>query len=59
MHPQGIGRPARIRLLRDFIAFVRGFEGVWFATCEQVARAFLDQREGEAEPQAINPFVAI
>ena len=59
MHPQGIGRPSRIALLREFIAFMREFDGVWFATCEQVAQAYLDQREGEAEPEAINPFIKV
>lgn len=40
MHPQFTGRPSRIALLREMIAFMRGFEGVWFATCSQVAEAW-------------------
>ncbi|UXT85296.1 polysaccharide deacetylase (plasmid) [Agrobacterium tumefaciens] len=40
LHPQVIGRPSRIALLRRFIQFARGFEGVWFATGTQVAEAF-------------------
>ncbi len=39
-HPQIIGRPARLAMLREFIAFMRGFPGVWFATGEEVARAW-------------------
>ena len=40
MHPQVTGRPSRIALLRDMIGFMRGFEGVWFATCTQGAEAW-------------------
>jgi peptidoglycan/xylan/chitin deacetylase (PgdA/CDA1 family) len=43
MHPQVIGRPSRLLLLRDFIRFVQGFPGVWFCTCRQAAEAFLRQ----------------
>ncbi len=37
MHPQAIGRPSRLVLLREFIDFVRTYPGVWFATGSQVA----------------------
>lgn len=40
-HPQAIGRPSRLALLREFIEFVRGFPNVWFATGTQVAEAWL------------------
>ena len=43
MHPQCIGRPSRLALLREMLAFIRSFPGVWFATGEEVARAWLDQ----------------
>jgi len=43
MHPQVIGRPSRLVLLRDFIRFAQGFPGVWFCTCRQAADAFLSQ----------------
>ena len=39
-HPQIIGRPSRLRMLRDFIAHCRTFEGVWFATGSEVANAW-------------------
>ncbi len=45
MHPQITGRPSRIALLREMIGWMRGFEGVWFATCEQAARSWLAARE--------------
>jgi peptidoglycan/xylan/chitin deacetylase (PgdA/CDA1 family) len=40
MHPQVTGRPMRLATLREFIAFTRGFDDVWYATGEQVARAY-------------------
>jgi peptidoglycan/xylan/chitin deacetylase (PgdA/CDA1 family) len=40
MHPQVIGRPSRLALLREFIAFARRLPGVWFATGEEVADAW-------------------
>jgi peptidoglycan/xylan/chitin deacetylase (PgdA/CDA1 family) len=41
LHPRIIGKPGRIRALRDFIDYARGHEDVWFATREQIARAWL------------------
>jgi len=38
MHPQIIGRPARIRMLDELIGWMQRFDGVWFATCSEVAR---------------------
>jgi peptidoglycan/xylan/chitin deacetylase (PgdA/CDA1 family) len=40
LHPRMIGRPGRIRALRDFIEYARGHDSVWFATREQIARDF-------------------
>lgn len=37
MHPQLIGRPGRLRMLERLIKYIRGFEGVWFATGAEVA----------------------
>ena len=39
-HPQVIGRPSRLAMLREFISFVRRFPDVWIATGEQVASAW-------------------
>ena len=40
MHPQVTGRPSRIALLRDVIAFIKSFPNVWFATGTEVAEAW-------------------
>ena len=37
MHPFVTGRPSRIRLLDRLIQYIKGYEGVWWATLEQVA----------------------
>ena len=46
LHPRMVGRPGKIRALKDFIAYAQAHEGVWFATREEIARAWL-AREGE------------
>ena len=43
MHPQVTGRPSRIAMLRDFIAYIRRFPNVWFATGQEVAEAWATQ----------------
>jgi peptidoglycan/xylan/chitin deacetylase (PgdA/CDA1 family)/mannose-6-phosphate isomerase-like protein (cupin superfamily) len=42
LHCRIIGRPGRIAGLRRFIEYASEFAGVWFATREQIARAWLD-----------------
>jgi len=42
LHPHVIGQPFRIRALRDFIRYAKQFEGVWFATREEIAEWYLD-----------------
>ena len=37
MHPQIIGRPARLRMLDELMGWMTEFDGVWFATCDEVA----------------------
>ncbi len=44
-HPQITGRPSRLAMLREFIAFMRRFPGVWFATGKQVADAWAGASE--------------
>lgn len=46
LHPHVIGVPHRIRVLREFLGYARGFEGVWWATREQVARHYLTCHDG-------------
>jgi peptidoglycan-N-acetylglucosamine deacetylase len=41
MHPQLIGHPARLRMLRRLIDVVRGLDSVWVATCEEAATHWL------------------
>lgn len=47
-HPQVIGRPSRLAMLREFLAWIRGFPNVWFATGTEIAEAFLAQSERKA-----------
>ena len=37
-HPFVSGRASRIALLEDLVTFMRRARGVWFTTCEEVAR---------------------
>jgi peptidoglycan-N-acetylglucosamine deacetylase len=41
-HPQAIGRPSRLELLRQFIEFTMKFPKVWYATGEEVANAWIN-----------------
>jgi hypothetical protein len=43
LHPQVIGRPSRIAMLRNFIAFARRFPDVWYATGAEIATAWAAQ----------------
>lgn len=48
LHPHIIGHRSRMRILEELIDYMRGFDGVWFATHEQVARYCLEQSQGPA-----------
>lgn len=37
MHPQVTRRPSRVRMLREFIAYVRKHHNVWFARSRDAA----------------------
>lgn len=37
MHPQFIGRPARLAMLDELLRWILAFDGVWVATCREVA----------------------
>jgi peptidoglycan/xylan/chitin deacetylase (PgdA/CDA1 family) len=52
MHPFVIGRPSRIRLLDRLISFIKGFDGVWFATLEQIANHALASGAVRYRPHA-------
>jgi peptidoglycan/xylan/chitin deacetylase (PgdA/CDA1 family) len=38
LHPQVIGRPSRIKMMDEFIDFVKSHEGVWIAPCAEIAK---------------------
>lgn len=44
MHPQFIGRPARLEMLDRLLTWIRSHGGVWIATCGEVARYVRDTR---------------
>lgn len=37
MHPQVIGRPSRLGMLRELVSEMRSHEGVWIAPCRDIA----------------------
>jgi peptidoglycan/xylan/chitin deacetylase (PgdA/CDA1 family) len=41
LHPHVVGQPFRIRALRDFVAYCKQFDDVWFATREEIAEWYL------------------
>lgn len=43
LHPRMIGRPGRIRALKQFFDYARQCSDVWFATREEIARAWLSR----------------
>jgi allantoinase len=51
LHCRIIGRPGRIVALRKFIEYAKGFDDVWFATREQIARHWIEK----VEPTLANP----
>jgi peptidoglycan/xylan/chitin deacetylase (PgdA/CDA1 family) len=44
MHPELIGRPARLLMLERLIDYIRSREGTWLTTCEEIARYKLAER---------------
>jgi peptidoglycan/xylan/chitin deacetylase (PgdA/CDA1 family) len=47
MHPQCIGRPSRIAMLREMIAYIKAFPNIWFATGEEIASAWLNTQKSK------------
>jgi len=43
LHPRMIGRPGRVVAIRRFIDYAKQSPDVWFATREEIARAWIDQ----------------
>jgi len=50
MHPQAIGRPSRLALLRDFLAFVRSHPRLWIATGCEIADHVLAVAKPQEKP---------
>ena len=48
MHPQIIGHPARLRMLKRLIAVMKAQDSAWVATCEEVARYWLERSRSGA-----------
>lgn len=44
MHPQFIGRPARLQMLDELLTWIEQFDGVWIATCGEVAEFVARER---------------
>jgi peptidoglycan/xylan/chitin deacetylase (PgdA/CDA1 family) len=43
LHPRIIGRAGRVRALKWFIDYAKQYPDVWFATREEIARAWIDR----------------
>jgi peptidoglycan-N-acetylglucosamine deacetylase len=52
LHPFVIGRPSRIRLLDRMIRLIKGTDGVWIATLEQIADFMTRNNFGRFHPPA-------
>lgn len=44
-HPHVTGQPFRIRALRDFIAYAKSLDGIWWATREEIAAWYLEHHQ--------------
>ena len=42
IHPHVFGQAGRVRALREFVDYAKGFEGVWFASREEIATWYLE-----------------
>lgn len=49
MHPQLIGHPSRLRMLRSLIQVIREQDDVWVTTCEVAARFWLEREKQTAK----------
>jgi len=55
LHPHIIGRAFRIRAIRQFIDYAKRFDGVWWATREEVAACYLTQHTNHIPLQTKPP----
>ena len=45
IHPHVWGHPFRVRAIREFLDYAKGFEGVWWAKREEIAEWYLENHE--------------
>lgn len=45
LHPHVIGQPFRVRAVREFIDYVKRFDGVWWAKREEIAEWYLKNHQ--------------
>ncbi|MEE8333827.1 MAG: polysaccharide deacetylase family protein [Alphaproteobacteria bacterium] len=45
MHPHVMGQPYRIRALRDFLTYLKGFDDIWFPKREEIADWYLENHQ--------------
>ena len=45
LHPHVIGQPFRARALKEFVDYVKQFDGVWFDTREEIADWYLENHQ--------------
>ena len=45
LHPHVIGQPFRVRAVREFIQYVKRFDGVWWAKREEIAEWYLKNHQ--------------
>ncbi len=45
LHPHIIGRAFRVRALREFLDYAKGFDGVWWASREEIAKWYLEHHQ--------------
>lgn len=45
LHPHVIGQPYRVRAIREFIEHTKRFDGVWWATREEIAEWYMENHE--------------
>ncbi len=43
LHPRMVGRPGKVRAIKQFIEYARQYSDAWFATREEIARAWLER----------------
>ena len=51
LHPHVSGHPFRIRAIREFLAYAKSFDDVWWATREEIADWYLENHESHIPTQ--------